>query len=67
MNLQSNKTTYQSIYSYENMHDPNHHTLDDAMSLLKNKSKRYRREDYNEDDYEIVCKHSNTGLSEIIL
>ena len=62
MNLQSNNTTYQSIYSYENMHDPNHPTLD-AMSLLKNKSKRYRREDYNEDDYEIVCKHSNTGLS----
>ena len=67
MNLQSNKTTYQSIYSYENMHDLNYHALDDAMSLLKNKSKRYRREDYNEDDYEIVCKHSNTGLSEIIL
>jgi len=61
MNLQSNNTTYQSIYSYENMHDPNYHLLDDAMSLLKNKSKRYRREDYNEDDYEIVCKHSNTG------
>ena len=64
MNLQNNNTTYQSIYSYENMHDTNQHALDEAMSLLKNKSKRYRREDYNEDDYEIVCKHSNTGFLE---
>ena len=25
------------------------------------KTKRFRRDGYDEDEYEIVCKHSNTG------
>ena len=28
-----------------------------------NKNKRFRRDSYDEDEYEIVCKHSNTGKS----
>ena len=26
-----------------------------------NNTKRFRRDGYDEDEYEIVCKHSNTG------
>ena len=26
-----------------------------------NSTKRFRRDGYDEDEYEIVCKHSNTG------
>ena len=26
-----------------------------------NNTKRFRRDSYDEDEYEIVCKHSNTG------
>ena len=38
------------------------------LSHSTSERKRLRREDYgDDDDYEIVCKHSNTGILSIIL
>ena len=65
MDLQNENLTSQKNQSYENLNYSNDYRIDDAMSFLTNKSRRYRRETYNEDDYEIVCKHSNTGISKI--
>ena len=58
---QNESNSIQLDHLDDHMMDVNSHSINDAMFFLKNKSKRYRREDYNEDDYEIVCKHSNTG------
>ena len=33
----------------------------DPIATEINETKRFRRDDYDEDEYEIVCKHSNTG------
>ena len=64
MGIQNENVTSQDNQSYENLssnNSSNNNRINDAMSFLTNRSRRYRRESYDEDDYEIVCKHSNTG------
>ena len=61
MAIPNENVTSQDNQSYENLNYSNDYRINDAMSFLTNRSRRYRREGYDEDDYEIVCKHSNTG------
>ena len=61
MAIPNENVTSQDNQSYENLSYSNNYRINDAMSFLTNRSRRYRRESYDEDDYEIVCKHSNTG------
>ena len=66
MALQIESGSIKIGYFHESMINSDPLDINNAMSFLTNKSRRYRREDYNEDDYEIVCKHSNTGRSKLI-
>ena len=66
MELQNENASIENGHLHESIINLNSPGINNAMSFLTNKSRRYRREDYNEDDYEIVCKHSNTGRSKLI-
>ena len=61
MTLQNENFSIEDGHLHENIVNLNSSGINNALSFLTNKSRRYRRDDYNEDDYEIVCKHSNTG------
>ena len=39
-----------------------YHDLKSQLSQSSYRTKRARREDYDHDEYEVVCKHSNTGM-----
>ena len=65
MAFQNKSASMEDGHLHESIINLNSPGINNAMSFLTNKSRRYRRDDYNEDDYEIVCKHSNTGRSKL--
>ena len=48
-------------YWLENYENSTNDTFKNSISQLTNKARRFRRQD--DEDYEIVCKHSNTGMA----
>jgi hypothetical protein len=52
---------------YEINENSTNDKFNNTISQVSNEGKRFRRDDYDDEEYEVVCKHSNTGMSLNIL
>ena len=63
MNLLNQNISSVHNFRMENFENSTNDKFKNTISQFTNEGKRVRRQDFDDEEYEVVCKHSNTGMS----